>query len=140
MASNYKSHLRHCNPYLLLDGGSHCMYMYMRVICASGDCLTSRPKGRSWPRELWFSIYPCQLHLSLSRSLPLSLAFKSVTMPPHSASTHSTHFYVCHRYFHASRSSMRMTLSGIETIATGPRDLVAVGRRNRGVPWCMAGL
>ena len=27
--------------------------------CASGDCLTSRPKGRSWPRELWFSIYSC---------------------------------------------------------------------------------
>ena len=27
--------------------------------CASGDCLTSRPKGRSQPRELWFSIYSC---------------------------------------------------------------------------------
>ena len=27
--------------------------------CASGDCLTSRPKGRSRPRELWFSIYSC---------------------------------------------------------------------------------
>ena len=65
------------------------------VICAVGDCLTPRPKGRSQPRELWFSIYPCQLHLSLSRSLPLSIAFKSVTMPPHLASTRSTHFYVC---------------------------------------------
>ena len=29
------------------------------VSCASGDCLTSRPKGRSRPRELWFSIYSC---------------------------------------------------------------------------------
>ena len=27
--------------------------------CASGDCLTSRPEGRSRPRELWFSIYSC---------------------------------------------------------------------------------
>ena len=27
--------------------------------CASGDCLTSRPEGRSWPRKLWFSIYSC---------------------------------------------------------------------------------
>ena len=27
--------------------------------CALGDCLPSRPKGRSWPRELWFSIYSC---------------------------------------------------------------------------------
>ena len=25
--------------------------------CALGDCLTSRPKGRSRPRELWFSNY-----------------------------------------------------------------------------------
>ena len=24
-----------------------------------GDCLISRPKGRSRPRELWFSIYSC---------------------------------------------------------------------------------
>ena len=29
------------------------------VSCALGDCLTSRPKGRSRPRELWFSIYSC---------------------------------------------------------------------------------
>ena len=29
--------------------------------CALGDCLTSRPKGRSRPRELWFSIYSCTL-------------------------------------------------------------------------------
>ena len=27
--------------------------------CALGDCLTSRPKGHSRPRELWFSIYSC---------------------------------------------------------------------------------
>ena len=27
--------------------------------CAVGDCLTSRPKGRLWPRELWFLIYSC---------------------------------------------------------------------------------
>ena len=27
--------------------------------CALGDCLTSRPKGCSRPRELWFSIYSC---------------------------------------------------------------------------------
>ena len=27
--------------------------------CALDDCLTSRPKGRLWPRELWFSIYSC---------------------------------------------------------------------------------
>ena len=26
---------------------------------ASGDCLTSRPKGHSQPRELWLSIYSC---------------------------------------------------------------------------------
>ena len=24
--------------------------------CALGDCLTSRPKGCLWPRELWFLI------------------------------------------------------------------------------------
>ena len=29
------------------------------VSCALGDCLTSRPKGHSWPRELWFLIYSC---------------------------------------------------------------------------------
>jgi len=40
-------------------------YLYMRpgigqnTSCASGACLTSRPKGRSQPRELWFSIYSC---------------------------------------------------------------------------------
>ena len=27
--------------------------------CTLGDCLTSRPKGRSRPRELWFLIYSC---------------------------------------------------------------------------------
>ena len=27
--------------------------------CTSGDCLTSRPKGCSRPRELQFSIYSC---------------------------------------------------------------------------------
>ena len=27
--------------------------------CTLGGCLTSRPKGCSWPRELWFSIYSC---------------------------------------------------------------------------------
>ena len=27
--------------------------------CTLGDCLTCRPKGHSWPRELWFSIYSC---------------------------------------------------------------------------------
>ena len=27
--------------------------------CTLGDCLTSRPKGCSWPRELWSSIYSC---------------------------------------------------------------------------------
>ena len=27
--------------------------------CTLGDCLTSRPKGCSWPRELWFLIYSC---------------------------------------------------------------------------------
>ena len=32
--------------------------------CALGDCLTPRPKGRSWPRELWFLIYSCTLNLS----------------------------------------------------------------------------
>ena len=47
------------------------MYMYMaqlmrpgigrNVSCAVGDCLTSRPKGRSGPQELWFSIYSCML-------------------------------------------------------------------------------
>ena len=25
--------------------------------CTLGDCFTSRPKGRSWPRELWLSIH-----------------------------------------------------------------------------------
>ena len=34
-----------------------------------------------------------ELHLSLSRSLPLSTAFESVTAPHHSASTRSTRFY-----------------------------------------------
>ena len=29
------------------------------VSCALGDCLTSRPKGRSRPRESWFLIYSC---------------------------------------------------------------------------------
>ena len=29
--------------------------------CALGDYLTSRPEGRSRPRELWFSIYLCLL-------------------------------------------------------------------------------
>ena len=29
------------------------------VSCTLGDCLTSRPEGHSWPRELWFSIYSC---------------------------------------------------------------------------------
>ena len=41
------------------------------VSCALGDCLTSRPKGRSRPRELWFLIYSCictctvHVHVSL---------------------------------------------------------------------------
>ena len=30
-----------------------------KASCTLGDCLTSRPKGCSWPRELWFSIYSC---------------------------------------------------------------------------------
>ena len=29
--------------------------------CTVGDCLISRPKGRSRPRELWFSIYSCSI-------------------------------------------------------------------------------
>ena len=33
----------------------------IHVSCASGDCLTSRSKGCSQPRELWFSIYSCIL-------------------------------------------------------------------------------
>ena len=37
-----------------------CSYMYMYY--ALGDCLTSRPKGRSRPREWWFSIYSCTTH------------------------------------------------------------------------------
>ena len=40
-------------------------YLYMRpgigqnASCTLGGCLTSRPKGCSWRRELWFSIYSC---------------------------------------------------------------------------------
>ena len=38
--------------------------------CAVGDCLTSRPKGCSRPRELWFSIYSCTMactiHMQIS--------------------------------------------------------------------------
>ena len=29
------------------------------VSCTLGDCLTSRPEGRSQPRELWFLVYSC---------------------------------------------------------------------------------
>ena len=36
--------------------------------CALGDCLTSRPKGRSRPRELWFSIYSCSMRRMLCTS------------------------------------------------------------------------
>ena len=32
--------------------------MYMPCCtCTVGDCLTSLPKDRSWPRKLWFLIY-----------------------------------------------------------------------------------
>ena len=34
--------------------------------CAVGDCLTSRPKGRSQPRELWFLIYSCTWALGVA--------------------------------------------------------------------------
>ena len=33
-----------------------CTYVHVHAL---GDCLSSRPKGHSWPRELWFSIYSC---------------------------------------------------------------------------------
>ena len=36
------------------------------VSCELGDCLTSRPEGRSRPRELWFSCGTCMsLHVYL---------------------------------------------------------------------------
>ena len=32
------------------------MYVHVQYMCcALGDCLTSRPKGRLRPRELWFT-------------------------------------------------------------------------------------
>ena len=31
--------------------------------CAVGDCLTSMPKGRSWPRELWSRFIHVHLHV-----------------------------------------------------------------------------
>ena len=34
-------------------------YWPKHVLLILGDCLTSRPKGLSRPRELWFSIYSC---------------------------------------------------------------------------------
>ena len=41
--------------------------------CAVGDCLTSRPKGRLRPRELWFSIYSCSGHCTCSNFYPLHI-------------------------------------------------------------------
>ena len=43
------------------------MYMYMYKVCPLGDCSTSRPEGRSLPRELWFLIFhvqsQCPIHV-----------------------------------------------------------------------------
>ena len=33
------------------------------MYCAVGDCLTSKPKGCSRPRELWFPIYSCSTYM-----------------------------------------------------------------------------
>ena len=32
------------------------IYMYVHAL---GDCLTSRPKGHTWPTVLWFLINSC---------------------------------------------------------------------------------
>ena len=46
----------HANVHVhVLVSGSTCTC----TCCTLGDCLISRPKGRSRPRELWFSIYSC---------------------------------------------------------------------------------
>ena len=41
-------------------GGMYVCMTCTCTCCAVGDCLTSRPKGRLRPRELWFSIYSCK--------------------------------------------------------------------------------
>ena len=58
--------------------------LYIRnVSCASGDCLTSRPKGCSRPRELWFSIYSCiSTTIFLTSFLLLCLSSSSSSLPP----------------------------------------------------------
>ena len=54
--------------------------------CALGDRLTSRRKGRSQPRELWFSIYSCTMTQQYStRLLPPSVQLSplpAVSSPP----------------------------------------------------------
>ena len=47
------------------------------VSCTVGDCLTSRPKGRSWPRVLWFSISSrtCSVGVSIARYILPLLAY-----------------------------------------------------------------
>ena len=52
----YTVHVHTCIPV-------HVCTVHVHASCASGDCLTSRPKGRSRPRELWFSIYSCTVHV-----------------------------------------------------------------------------
>ena len=42
------------------------------TFCTLGDCVTSRPEGRLWPRKLWFSIYSCaSAGLSLLHTQPV---------------------------------------------------------------------
>ena len=52
--------------------------------CAVGDCLTSRPKGRLRPRELWFSIYSCRYtnkKLHKTRVIDLCLTLEPGVLP-----------------------------------------------------------
>ena len=43
----------------------HVYTMYMYMYCASGDWLTSRPKGCSQPRELWFFDILMYMHTTM---------------------------------------------------------------------------
>jgi len=52
--------------------------------CALGDCLRSRPKGRSQPRKLWFSIYSHPLPLEMPSSGKVE-EWRSVNLLPGAA-------------------------------------------------------
>ena len=116
----------------LLDNG-----LYMLRI---GWLLSSRPKGRSWPRELWFSIYSV-FALKFIKQPPLYFSCKFMAQGDHyresplyclASREYATYMYISVQH-HLYTCRYRGGLA--EPIPHGPRDSVVMCRTHNCVLW-----